>query len=46
VPVDGPMMVLSDQVEERGRRRDSWDRVKRRLRSAFDLLRALFFVEV
>jgi hypothetical protein len=46
VPVDGPVVVLSDQVEERGRRRDSWDRVKRRLRSAFDLLRALFFVEV
>jgi hypothetical protein len=46
VPVDGPVVVLSDLVEERGRRRDSWDRVKRRLRSAFDLLRALFFVQV
>jgi len=46
VPVDGPVVVLSDQVEERGRRRDSWDRVKRRLRSAFNLLRALVFVEV
>jgi hypothetical protein len=46
VSVDGPVVVLSDQVEERGRRRDSWDRVKRRLRSAFDLLRALFFVQV
>jgi hypothetical protein len=46
VPVDGPVAVLSDQVEERGRRRDSWDRVKRRLRSAFDLLRAHFFVQV
>jgi hypothetical protein len=46
VPVDGSVVVLSDQVEERGRRRDSWDRVKRRLRSVFDLLRALFFVEV
>jgi hypothetical protein len=46
VPVDGPVVVLNDQVEERGRRRDSWDRVKRRLRSAFDLLRALFFVQV
>jgi hypothetical protein len=38
--------LKSDQVEERGRRRDSWDRIKRRLRSAFDLLRTLFFVEV
>jgi hypothetical protein len=46
VPVDGPVVVLSDQVEERGRCRDSWDRVKRRLLSAFDLLRALFFVQV
>jgi hypothetical protein len=46
VPVDGPVVVLSDQVEERRRRRDSWDRVKRRLRSAFDLFRALFFVQV
>jgi len=46
VPVDDPVVVLSDQVEERGCRRDSWDRVKRRLRSAFDLLRALVFVEV
>jgi hypothetical protein len=45
VPVDGPVVVLSDQVEERGRRRDSWDRVKRQLRSAFNLLRALFFVD-
>jgi hypothetical protein len=45
VSVDGPVMVLTDQVVEHGRRRDSWDRVKRRLRSAFDLLRALFFVE-
>jgi len=40
------VVVLSDQVEERGHRRDSWDRVKRRLRSTFDLLRALFFVQV
>jgi hypothetical protein len=46
VQVDGPVVVLSDQVEERGHRRDSWDRVKRRLRSAFDLLRVLFFVQV
>jgi len=46
VPVDGPVVVLSDQVEERGRRHDSWDRVKRRLRSAFDLLRDLFYVQV
>jgi hypothetical protein len=46
VPVDSPVVVLTAQVEERGRRRDSWDRVKRRLRSAFDLLWALFFVEV
>jgi hypothetical protein len=46
VPVDGPVVVLSDQVEERGRRRDSWDRVKRQLRSAFNLLRALVFVDV
>jgi hypothetical protein len=45
-PVDSPVVVLSDQVEERGRRCVSWNRVKRRLRSAFDLLRALFFVEV
>jgi hypothetical protein len=46
VPVDGPVVVLSDQVKERGRHRDSWNRVKRRLRSAFDLLQALFFVQV
>jgi hypothetical protein len=46
VPIDGPVVVLSDQVEERGRRHDSWDRVKRRLRSAFDLLRDLFYVQV
>jgi hypothetical protein len=46
VPVDGSVVMLSDQVEERGRRRDSWDRVKRRLRSGLDLLRALFFVQV
>jgi hypothetical protein len=38
VLVDGPVVVLSDSVEVRGRRRDSWDRIERRLRSAFDLL--------
>jgi hypothetical protein len=32
LPVDGLVVVLNDQVEERGRRRDSWDSVKRRLR--------------
>jgi hypothetical protein len=46
VPVDGPVVVLSNQVEERGRCRDSWDRVKSCLRSASNLLRALFFVQV